>query len=175
MTSPTRMRRRERLRSPKRARIRSRCWITVCAASRTHWSPIDSKFRNKTFEEGIHARFATQPLDHRSPWHHQRISIELECFAFCNHSESLSKKRSHTGWLAPPAWLRRAREAPSSPESASVRRTRASGARGGRPSRCNECFLMICARDLTHKVTSSSRITSIRTSSRRAERSSMPS
>lgn len=77
--------------------------------------------------------------------------------------------------VAAPAWLRRAREAPSSPESASVRRTRASGARGGRPSRCNECFLMICARDLTHKVTSSSRITSMRTSSRRAERSSMPS
>ncbi len=77
--------------------------------------------------------------------------------------------------VAAPAWLRRAREAPSSPESASVRRTRASGARGGRLSRCNECFLMICARDLTHKVTSSSRITSIRTSSRRAERSSMPS
>lgn len=77
--------------------------------------------------------------------------------------------------MAAPAWLRRAREAPSSPESASVRRTRASGARGGRPSRCNECFLMICARDLTHKVTSSSRITSMRTSSRRAERSSMPS
>ena len=60
-------------------------------------------------------------------------------------------------------------------QGASVRRTRASGARGGRPSRCNECFLMICARDLTHKVTSSSRITSMRTSSRRAERSSMPS
>ena len=77
--------------------------------------------------------------------------------------------------MAAPVWLRRAREAPSSPESASVRRTRASGARGGRPSRCNECFLMICARDLTHKVTSSSRITSMRTSSRRAERSSMPS
>ena len=77
--------------------------------------------------------------------------------------------------VAAPAWLRRAREAPSSPESASVRRTRASGARGGRPSRCNECFLMICARDLTHEVTSSSRITSMRTSSRRAERSSMPS
>ena len=31
--------------------------------------------------------------------------------------------------VAAPAWLRRAREAPSSPERASVRRTRASGAR----------------------------------------------
>ena len=80
-----------------------------------------------------------------------------------------------TGGGASVERARRRRRQRARQSAARARVARAGGGGGGRPSRCNECFLMICARDLTHKVTSSSRITSMRTSSRRAERSSMPS